>query len=941
MGDFLRRALGILAAECVLFSPLAASEGASPASEKPRDAGASSMSSSEPSGIAAGAGRGDNAPESRSDSSAGEQSDEPGALERLRVGVVIAGGPVQPRGGGIIESGGIRVSVPDGAVEEALMISVLRLENTPPVPEGRANATGGAAGYRFLPRGIRFAKPVEITMPYDTDVNRSQAALDNLFTYFYSEEHRRWERLPRVNLDVRTSRITSITTHFTDMVNTTLTLPEGPDPVNFDLNSIKDLEAARPDAGIPGIEGLKPGWSGRASFSIPLSLPPGRGAAPRLSLSYDSSRSSGLMGLGFTVSLSSIETDTRFGVPDYQGNDTYRLNGEELILQSTPESGTLQVYRQRREGRFARIHRRYDPSAGEDWWEITDKEGTKRYYGDFGRGIGGAWLGPGRGEAVGFGNVSQGVYRWHLSRIEDTDGNVVDYRYEYNAGDRNTYPKQIAWSGLLNRDGSGDAFSDRDHALYSLEFIYNQPRRILADHRSGRLGIGAPIVHQGKTWLALSGNERPDTAMEARGRFPSATSRHLDRIAVRYKGVETHSYEFFYRLSEFGRLLLSEFAGTSPGDEELFRYRFDYEHMDSHGSDGYMGFSAPRERAMQTINPPRSSNTTTIGANGHFGAGIVPVSLALTGSGSGGFTLQLGDIEDLDGNGLPEIIWGNLLSQIEGEEIETGRRTRLNEAPGLVTVGSNTHAKVSLGGRLGVGPAFGTVTHQWDWTWTKRALMDMDGDGFIDLLKGDVSEYGRNDGNGNITMTPFAGSARNVPKVRSDYFTPGELEQIEGGYARIDPVRRWTSYRSGRVTITDDISYADITGLDPSSDGVSAEIYAESTAVAEDRRKNTLTLTPAAPEVAGVSRSFDIQKGESIFYRLNSSGTSGGNDERGDIVNWLSAIRYQEIELFEDMESLPVMNPRTQLSSLEYSALGVCRVKHKRLGIRAAPFQFR
>lgn len=164
MGDFLRRALGILAAECVLFSPLAAS----PASEKPRDAGASSMSSSEPADISPGAGRRDEAPLSRSDSSAGEESDEPGALERLRVGVVIAAGPVQPRGGGIIESGGIRVSVPDGAVEEPLMISVLRLENTPPVPEGRANATGGAVGYRFLPRGVRFAKPVEITIPYDT-----------------------------------------------------------------------------------------------------------------------------------------------------------------------------------------------------------------------------------------------------------------------------------------------------------------------------------------------------------------------------------------------------------------------------------------------------------------------------------------------------------------------------------------------------------------------------------------------------------------------------------------------------------------------------------------------------------------------------------------------------------------------------------------------------
>ena len=37
-------------------------------------------------------------------------------------------------------------------------------------------------------------------------------------------------------------RIESYTDHFTDMINGTLSLPESPDPVRVNLNSIKELQ---------------------------------------------------------------------------------------------------------------------------------------------------------------------------------------------------------------------------------------------------------------------------------------------------------------------------------------------------------------------------------------------------------------------------------------------------------------------------------------------------------------------------------------------------------------------------------------------------------------------------------------------------------------------------------------------------------------------------
>ncbi|MDR2210821.1 MAG: hypothetical protein LBO65_05050 [Spirochaetaceae bacterium] len=47
----------------------------------------------------------------------------------------------------------------------------------------------------------------------------------------------------------------SATTHLTDMINGTLSAPEGSKPLQFNLNTIKGLEGADPPAGVAGLEG--------------------------------------------------------------------------------------------------------------------------------------------------------------------------------------------------------------------------------------------------------------------------------------------------------------------------------------------------------------------------------------------------------------------------------------------------------------------------------------------------------------------------------------------------------------------------------------------------------------------------------------------------------------------------------------------------------------
>ena len=70
-------------------------------------------------------------------------------------------------------------------------------------------------------------------------------------------------------------------------------LPEHPGPSSFNPNSIKDLKASDPSAGIdliapPGVNNM-----GTAQVGLPIRLPAGRGAyQPELRLSYDSAGSS-------------------------------------------------------------------------------------------------------------------------------------------------------------------------------------------------------------------------------------------------------------------------------------------------------------------------------------------------------------------------------------------------------------------------------------------------------------------------------------------------------------------------------------------------------------------------------------------------------------------------------------------------------------------------
>jgi len=366
---------------------------------------------------------------------------------------------IEPESGGAVELEGVRVELPPGALTEPTRISISSLATVEDTGEEIANVTSGARGYRFEPHGTVFAKPVTISMPFDPALCESEVGLSNLYTYFYDDKSFRWERLSRIDIDREKALIRSSTTHFTDMINGTLKLPEGPKSVQFDVNSIKNLEAANPGSGVPTIEGPSPSSFGSNSFSIPLRLPAGRGgAAPQLSLRYSSDSSNSWLGRGFDIDVPAVTIDTRFGLPRYDGKDLYSLGGDELVPVADGRPGALR-FRPRVERSFQQIY--WVRSGAEDYWEVTDKDGTVREYGR-----GEAWIGPDR-------NDRSRTFIWYLSKVRDRFGNTIDYSYTYDAENRCTYLSEIRYSGY-EKNGRVE------RGMYALHFVLDdrEDRRI-------------------------------------------------------------------------------------------------------------------------------------------------------------------------------------------------------------------------------------------------------------------------------------------------------------------------------------------------------------------------------------------------------------------------------------------------------------------------------
>jgi RHS repeat-associated protein len=183
--------------------------------------------------------------------------------------------------------------------------------------------------------------------------------------------------------------------------------------------------------------------TGTGSLDVPIATSKGRaGFELGLRLSYDSGAGNGPFGLGWRLSTPSVTRKTDRGLPRYvdgAASDVFVLSGaEDLVpvpfvdptgVETSSGGGTengityrIDRYRPRTEGLFARVER-WTALDGEDaHWRVITRDNVLNIYG---RSPGGRVVDP---------EHPKRAFSWLLEETRDDRGNVVRYSYKQEDG---------------------------------------------------------------------------------------------------------------------------------------------------------------------------------------------------------------------------------------------------------------------------------------------------------------------------------------------------------------------------------------------------------------------------------------------------------------------------------------------------------------------------
>ncbi len=154
-------------------------------------------------------------------------------------------------------------------------------------------------------------------------------------------------------------------------------------------------------------------FTGSATVGLPITVPPGRGdLTPSLGLAYNSASSSapgGAWGRGWGLPTARVKRSTRFGVPRYDGSDTFVLELGGAAIELTPEQD--QLYRPARNESALRAG--WDQAANR--WKVFDPSGLVH------------WFAAGTGPDT---DQPDGTFSWVIEKTENLFGNTIEYQWQ-------------------------------------------------------------------------------------------------------------------------------------------------------------------------------------------------------------------------------------------------------------------------------------------------------------------------------------------------------------------------------------------------------------------------------------------------------------------------------------------------------------------------------
>lgn len=757
----------------------------------------------------------------------------------------------------------------------------------PRLDTGMTNVTQERRGYRFTPHPYRFAKPIQISVPYDPGLVGTAFRASDVHTYYFDDRSACWRPLERVRVDEKKHVVVSRTDHFTDMVNATVAVPDHPETTTFNPNQIRDLQAANPGVGVNLIAAPGPNSTGDARLSYPIEVPPGRGGMqPNLAVRYSSGGGNGWLGQGWDLPVPSITVDTRWGVPRYDSaleTETYLLDGAQLTPVANrgqlPARSAEKVFHTRTEGEFARIIRHGSAPANYAW-EIIDKAGTRSLYG----GTAASTLADDAGH----------VFQWALREVRDVHGNIMRYRTvrqdDTGMADggsvpgRNLYLQKITYAGRGADDGS-----------YAVTFIRDRE---------------------------LEEERRPDVSIDARGGFKRVTADLLRRVEVTLDGLPIRRYELAYTTGAFMKTLLRSVSHLGEDGKVFTTHDFGY-YDDIRDSGGQYRAFAPLGWTSPDDNV-RNGAVDVVGGAGEAGAlngntstsvgGHLYVGFGGTRSKSGSVGVKTGyssgqetgllALTDVDGDGLPDkvfrggggVVYRRNLSRPGGQPRFGDDVLPLRNLPGILSESSET-TTVGVEAYLGVAAQ---LDHVDTFTRTDRYLTDVNADGITDLVDRGSVLFGRIGPDGTPvygvsgdTPVPIGSAPVDKDRLLRDY-TADRERQIDS-HPLVDTVRRWVAPYDGTVAVTGAVRLVEDADRSARADGVRVAVQHESA----ELWSHQIAATDNDPHGPVGVDAVPVKRGDRLYFRVQS-----GFDGTSDRVSWDPQISYLNVPEVTDVNGL-------------------------------------
>ncbi len=275
-------------------------------------------------------------------------------------------------------------------------------------------------------------------------------------------------------------------------------------------------------------------FAGTATTSIPIQLPPGRkNATPKLALSYNSSGGPSPYGYGWDIGLPRVQRSTKRGQlscvdATYRNDFVLSLPGTSLECRRGADNRCVPNV----EEAFIKVLW----SGGDQTFVAWDKGGTKYTFGRNNTASldgGASFNAPARtgsGTAADFTALAGGgctyTASWGLSQVEDTNGNLIEFRYLLQDG--TLLPHSIQY-------GKGNGVANH---LFEVRFDWELRCLSPVD---GRCSLQSPPA-----------GDYEEPLNSAMG-YPARLTRRLWKLRVLYQGQPVRAYELNYAEGRLGR----------------------------------------------------------------------------------------------------------------------------------------------------------------------------------------------------------------------------------------------------------------------------------------------------------------------------------------------------------------------------------------------------